>query len=53
MQNACIYTCDTDHGYRKEMVRENVCCITHSCQLSFTVVRISFIKMIVAVLDNS
>ena len=27
-----LYSYDVNHGYRKEMMRENVCCITYSCQ---------------------
>ena len=33
-KNACIKY-DTDHGYRKVMVRENVSCIFISCEFSY------------------
>ena len=29
-----VQTYDTDHGYRKEMVRENMTCVFISCKLT-------------------
>ena len=29
-----VYTYDTDHGYRKQMARENVPCVSFSYQFS-------------------
>ena len=37
-------TYDTDHGYRKEMARENVCCVTYSCQF-ISVLLLKLIKI--------
>ena len=41
-----IYTYDTDHGYRKQMVRENVRFVSVSCQFTFKYVDSTFIKMV-------
>ena len=47
---ATKYAYDTGHGYLKEMVRENICCVTYSCQFSINNSKLVFHLLILWVI---